>query len=360
MINNNLMHINSNNIGTMDSLSEYQKLYINNSIGEKLNKSFAKVQKFNFFYCKKEKLKDFLSTIESKYNFYKTGIYNGYVIEDNYILDLQYFFMLDDSIAYVIYVLAKSDEECNDVIFELVSLVDEYLVDKKMLRYDVIQYRDTDSLSSFFTTDDTFKNFEPKAFPYINDINKYINSFFDSNASLLILQGDPGTGKTTFLKYILSSMQNKKDEELSITYSFDENIFFSNEFFKRVQLNDFDVLVLEDFNSIIHKNQESEGVNPLNKFLSVCEGVITRKKKIIITTNIDSINQLYSALIRPGRCFDVLKFRALTNQETDDLANTFDKKIVFNKNNITLSEFYSSINDEQNTNYLNNKLGFRN
>ena len=43
MLNNNLMHINSRNIGTMDSLSEYQKLYINNLIGEKLNKGFAKV-----------------------------------------------------------------------------------------------------------------------------------------------------------------------------------------------------------------------------------------------------------------------------------------------------------------------------
>ena len=34
MINNNLMHVNSKNIGTMDSLSEYQKLYINNFTNE--------------------------------------------------------------------------------------------------------------------------------------------------------------------------------------------------------------------------------------------------------------------------------------------------------------------------------------
>lgn len=359
MINNNLMHINSRNIGTMDSISEYQKLYINNLIGEKLNNGFAKSHKFNFFYCKKENLEDFLSNIESNYNFHRTGIYNGYVIEDNFILDIQYFFTLDDSFAYVIYILAKSNVDCNEIVFNLISTVDEYLVNKKMLRYDVIQYRDSDSLSSFFMTDDAFKNFEPKAFPYVKDIDGYINSFLNSTASLLILQGDPGTGKTTFLKYILSLMQNKKDDELSITYSFDENIFFSNEFFKRVQLNDFDVLVLEDFNSIIHKNQESEGVNPLNKFLSVCEGVITRKKKIIITTNIDSINQLYLALIRPGRCFDVLKFRALTNQEISELSICYDKEISLTTSNITLSEFYASINDERNKNHINNKLGYK-
>ena len=81
MINNNLMHVNSKNIGTMDSLSEYQKLYINNLIGEKLNNGFAKFHKFNFFYCKKENLEDFLSIIESNYNFHRTGIYNGYVID---------------------------------------------------------------------------------------------------------------------------------------------------------------------------------------------------------------------------------------------------------------------------------------
>ncbi len=359
MTNNNLMHINSRNIGTMDSLSEYQKLYVNNLIGEKLNNGFAKSHKFNFFYCKKENLEDFLSSIELNYNFHRTGIYNGYVIEDNFILDIQYFFTLDDSFAYVVYVLAKTNVDCNEVIFNLISKVDKYLVNKKMLRYDVIQYRDSDSLSSFFTTDDTFKDFEPKAFPYVKDIDSYINSFLNSNASLLILQGDPGTGKTTFLKYILSLMQDKKDDELSIVYSFDENIFYSNEFFKRVQLNDFDVLVLEDFNSIMHKNQEAENINPLNKFLSVCEGVIARKKKIIITTNIDSINQLYPALIRPGRCFDVLKFRALSNQESLELSNCYNKKLIQNNNSITLSEFYASINDEQNKNYINNKLGYK-
>lgn len=124
MINNNLMHVNSKNIGTMDSLSEYQKLYINNLIGEKLNNGFAKFHKFNFFYCKKENLEDFLSIIESNYNFHRTGIYNGYVIEDDFILDIQYFFTLDDSIAYVVYVLGKSNVNCNEVIFNLISKVD--------------------------------------------------------------------------------------------------------------------------------------------------------------------------------------------------------------------------------------------
>lgn len=99
-------------------------------------------------------------------------------------LDLQYYFTLDDSITYLVYVLAKSDKECNEVLFNLISTIDEYLVNKKMLRYDVIQYRDSDSLSSFFTTDDTFKDFQVKAFPYIKDIDSYINSFLNSNASL--------------------------------------------------------------------------------------------------------------------------------------------------------------------------------
>lgn len=358
-MDNNLMHINSKNLGSMDSISEFQKLYFNNVVGEKLTNGFAKVQKFNFFYCKKDKTEEFLLTIEDKYNFHKVSPYNGYIVEDNFIVDLQYYFTLDDSIAYLVYVLAKSNKECIEVFNNLVLTLNKYLISKTMLRYDVIQYRDSDTLSTFFTTDDTIKDFQTKAFPYVKNVGSYINSFLNSNSSLLILQGEPGTGKTTFLKYILSLMQDKKSDELSILYSFDENIFFSNEFFKRVLLNDFDVLVLEDFNSIIHKNQEAENINPLNKFLSVCDGVIARKKKIIITTNIDSINQIYSALIRPGRCFDVLKFRALSNQESIDLSNCYNKKLIQNNNSITLSEFYASINDEQNKNYINNKLGYK-
>lgn len=358
-MDNNLMHINSKNLGSMDSINEFQKLYFNNVVGEKLTNGFAKVQKFNFFYCKKDKTEEFLLTIEDKYNFHKVSQYNGYIVENNFIVDLQYYFTLDDSIAYLVYILAKSNKECIEVFNNLVLTLNEYLLSKTMLRYDVIQYRDSDTLSTFFTTDDTIKDFQTKAFPYVKNIDSYINSFLNSKSSLLILQGEPGTGKTTFLKYILSLMQDKKSDELSILYSFDENIFFSNEFFKRVLLNDFDVLVLEDFNSIIHKNQEAENINPLNKFLSVCDGVIARNKKIIITTNIDSINQLYPALIRPGRCFDVLKFRALSNQESMELSNCYNKKLIQNNNSITLSEFYAFINDTQNKNYINNKLGYK-
>ena len=55
-------------------------------------------------------------------------------------------------------------------------------------------------------------------------------------------------------------------------------------------------------------------------------------------------------------CLRILEFAIYVNIKK--IENV--KEIVFNKNEITLSEFYSSINDEQNKNYLNNKLGFRN
>ena len=138
--------------------------------------------------------------------------------------------------------------------------------------------------------------------------------------------------------------------------------------FIAVNLN---ALTLDDAVSIALKNnfeiqgknydymESLENINPLNKFLSVCEGVIARKKKIIITTNIDSINQLYPALIRPGRCFDVQKFRALSNEESLELSNCYNKKLIQNNNSITLSEFYAFINDTQNKNYINNKLGYK-
>jgi Cdc6-like AAA superfamily ATPase len=101
-------------------------------------------------------------------------------------------------------------------------------------------------------------DFNPLAVPFIDDVDSYIKGFIDSKAPVLILLGEPGTGKTTFTKHILNQMKKSysKDNNMKAMYSFDENIFYCSNFFKELIYDDNDVVVLEDINQVIHKNQD--------------------------------------------------------------------------------------------------------
>ncbi len=357
----NLMHIDSYNIGNINLPSEYQRLYINNLIGEKLKSGSSKAQVTDYIHCNINKNQELAEYIENKFNYYITNESNGIIVEDEYIIDLRFSSSNSLFTTYWVSILAGSKAECKKHLNNLKLVLKDFIEESRKISYEIIQYRDCDSLDSSHYQDNVYKNFNPLSFPYIDDIDKYIESFLKSNASLLILKGIPGTGKTTFSKEIITKIDERKIDRssLNVLYSFDENIFYSNEFFRKIQFGNFDVVVLEDFNSLIQKNQESENVNPLNKFLSSIEGLISKNTKIIISTNIESKNQLNSALIRPGRCFDVLNFRKLEKEEIDNLCDSCDKDLDLQIESINLSEFYAKLNSEQNTTCSDNSLGFK-
>jgi ATP-dependent 26S proteasome regulatory subunit len=60
----------------------------------------------------------------------------------------------------------------------------------------------------------------------------------------------------------------------------------------------------------------------MHRFLNVGDGLVTTKgKKMIFSTNLPSIRDIDSALVRPGRCFDIVTFDALTLPQAQTLAD---------------------------------------
>jgi ATP-dependent 26S proteasome regulatory subunit len=93
---------------------------------------------------------------------------------------------------------------------------------------------------------------------------------------------------------------------------------------------DRNILVLEDADNFL--NSRSEGNDIMHKFLNVGDGLITMKnKKIIFSTNLPSLNSVDPALIRPGRCHDVIKFNLLDYNQAKKLSNKLN--IEFNEQN---------------------------
>ena len=156
-------------------------------------------------------------------------------------------------------------------------------------------------------------------YPWLSKpLNEYYDAYLSSEETILLLMGVPGTGKTSFIRDFL--LKNKLDSV--ITY--DERLLRNDNFFldfitsdesDRSEMNN-DVLIIEDADTLIADREKSEN-SLLAKILNVSDGLVKNiNKKIIFSTNITDVDTIDPALIRPGRCFDVLNFRKLNYEES--------------------------------------------
>jgi len=353
----NLMHINSPSMATLDTVSEYQRVFINDAIGE-IDKNLFKAKRTKTLKLKLESLEYIWNILEVEFNTYNISKYKAVIIEEEFVASLDWYY--DSTHTGVVVNLSSSSVNgCWHYIQDIENYLLEYIIKAKSVSYTILQHENGELQETNYQ-DVIDVAFNPLAVPFIEDVDAYIEAFLDAKAPVLILQGAAGTGKTTFVKQILKTMQNKilnKRDELQVTYSFDENVFYSSEFYKQLIFDDYDVQVYEDINQVLYKNQEDE-LDPINKFLSVTDGLISKYKKIIITTNIESKSQLNPALLRPGRCFDVLEFRNLEGVEIDNLCDSCAKELTLQTESISLSEFFAKKDGMKHSSMISNRVGF--
>ena len=189
-------------------------------------------------------------------------------------------------------------------------------------------------------------------YPFLGDetLDEYYNRFLNSSSNILILLGKPGNGKTSFIRGYLCST----DSSAMLTY--DEAILSKDSLYSEFIESNSSVLVLEDADMFL--SARSSGNNMMHKFLNVGDGLATVKgKKMIFSTNLPSVKDIDAALLRPGRCFDVLNFDSLNKEQADKLA----KKIGINfdsskSNDFTIAEIYSGV--RTNSGGSKSKFGF--
>lgn len=187
-------------------------------------------------------------------------------------------------------------------------------------------------------------------YPFMNrSLEDYYQAYIESTASILLLIGPPGTGKTSWIRGFL----NYYNKNSIVTY--DANILKKDYIFADFLESDKGVMVIEDADNFL--GSRSEGNDIMHKFLNVGDGLVTIKgKKLIFSTNLPSIKDVDPALVRPGRCFDVLNFRNLNKDEAANLSSAVG--IEFNppedKNTFSVGDIYHT----QNTALVKPKFGF--
>ncbi len=161
--------------------------------------------------------------------------------------------------------------------------------------------------------------FYDKAYTEINNgIDPFIESYLNSEETVLVLQGPPGTGKTRLIRAILGAMSRKSGSTAQALYTGDMNALQSDEIFVEFITGWHDAFVVEDADHLLRPR--AEGNENLHRFLAIADGVVRAQgRKIIFSTNLPHLDDLDDALIRPGRCFARLWVRPLSLSEAEAL-----------------------------------------
>ncbi len=212
----------------------------------------------------------------------------------------------------------------------------------------------------YFITPEEFLNpLIPELFQGI-DTQKLTESYLNSSQSILILFGNPGTGKSKLIQYIVGkSPQILQKTARVLVIKGKENIIRSADNFNTYLEND--IVVLDDFDFVsFTRNEDNDIANVISTILSVTDGFIPKRPKIIISTN-KKFSEIDPALLRPSRLFDILELKAISRSHFKKICKSYPKllpglELFKKKENVKIAEIFDYITRiKQADNYLIDK-----
>lgn len=176
-----------------------------------------------------------------------------------------------------------------------------------------------------------------KFYPYFNFTPaEFFKEFSVSNSNVALIYGVPGTGKSNWMMEVINAR------------GWDDKIYLADrmdvlghpgfpDFIRELPAGS--IVLTEDADILVKKR--TEGNVSMSALLNATAGIVARDIKLIICTNLTSTREIDDALLRPGRCFRVLKFQNLNNEQANDIRDMMSiDPFVFKegRTDITLAE----------------------
>lgn len=149
------------------------------------------------------------------------------------------------------------------------------------------------------------------------DSDKFVESYIKSKEAIAFLVGAPGTGKTSLVKKIIHDLSLSLDYPARGVYVKDAQVLRDDEFWSDLVWTEPNFLILDDLDNELspREGQTIEALKDsiVNRLLSFSNGIFSPYTKIVVTTNLEA-ESIDKALLRPGRCFDILRLKPLTKE----------------------------------------------
>lgn len=187
---------------------------------------------------------------------------------------------------------------------------------------------------------------------------RIINTLQNQNESgLVLLHGDAGTGKTTWLKRLLHTITNKKLIYMppDLTQHISSPGFIT--FMMGEAMNS--ILLIEDAENVL-LHRESGGNQAVSNILNISDGILgdVLKLQIVCTFN-SSLDTIDPALRRPGRCIAEYRFEKLKADRAGNLlADLYGDDVVWEPKDMTLAEIFNYTKPQDATPVKQKFIGF--
>jgi SpoVK/Ycf46/Vps4 family AAA+-type ATPase len=327
-------------------VSDFEDLVTSEIMRKRVSDNLSTVQRETTVLCNRSQWQKWAEVQFKDFMFVQTNSSSGFIVEEK-TNNLIKFFVNSNSTEVRAFGDDDFVKDVIDVVESAFSVVTSYI--------EWIYSSDGNSVNVPLNRD---RLPVAEMYPFLNgeSLESYYDRYMESSANILLLIGPPGTGKTTFIRGLLAHRQ------CSAMVTYDAGILEKDAFFAGFIEDDASVMVLEDSDTFL--KSRSDGNTMMHRFLNVGDGLVTTKgKKMIFSTNLPSIRDIDSALIRPGRCFDIVSFDLLTGDQANILAKKLDVTLPVRpggkeNDKYSIAEIFNQQSQKPQNCTMNRKVGF--